>query len=301
MKVLITGATGFIGHRVLEQLMLKNVDVVALSNSDNIKGVKTIFSNYYRFDDNYLMDQGCEDVEVLIHIGAWIPKINSESNDIEKAYSNIANTRTLLNTKLPALRQIIYCSSMDVYGDRNDKIDEKTVTVPVTMYGWSKLYCEKMVQMFCIENSITFQILRIGHVYGEGEEKYLKVMPVMIENAIKGNDLTIYGNGEAIRTFIYVEDVAKAIVNALMFKKNDIVNVVGDERITINELAEEIKNNSENHINIKHIPTNIPNRNCIFDNSKLIDTLLKQFTPFKIGLKKEMEYIREKIKNEYNI
>lgn len=301
MKVLITGATGFIGQRVLEQLKLKNIDVVALSNADRIAGIKTISTSHYQFDDNYLLENGCEDIEVLLHLGAWTPKTSASSNNLEKSYSNIANTRTLLNAKLPALRQIIYCSTIDVYENTDNKIDEKTITVPSTMYGWSKLYCEKMIQTFCEERAITFQILRIGHVYGEGEEKYRKVMPVMIENAIKRNGITIYGNGEPIRTFIYIEDVAKAIANALTLRKSDIINLVGNEAITINELAKEIQNNCGNNININHISTDRPNRNCIFDNSKLMNTLLQTLTPFEIGLKREIEYMKEQISNEYCI
>ena len=295
MKVLITGATGFIGHRVLEQLKLKKIDVIALSNSDGIEGIKTISSRHYQFDDNYLLKHGCEDIEILIHIGAWTPKTNASSNDLEKSYSNIANTRTLLKSKMPTLRQIIYCSTLDVYENTDSIIDERTITVPSTMYGWSKLYCEKMIRTFCANQAYTYQILRIGHVYGEGEEKYRKVMPVMIENAIRGNDLTIYGDGKAIRTFIYIEDVAKAIVNALMRTQSDIINIVGNEAITINELADAIKNNCGNNININHVSTDILNRNCIFDNSKLMHTLLQELTPFKVGLKKEMEYMKEQI------
>ena len=248
-----------------------------------------------------MLENGCEDIEVLLHLGAWIPKTSASSNNLEKSYSNIANTRTLLNAKLPALRQIIYCSTIDVYENTDNKIDEKTITVPSTMYGWSKLYCEKMIQTFCEERAITFQILRIGHVYGEGEEKYRKVMPVMIENAIKRNGITIYGNGEPIRTFIYIEDVAKAIANALTLRKSDIINLVGNEAITINELAKEIQNNCGNNININHISTDRPNRNCIFDNSKLMNTLLQTLTPFEIGLKREIEYMKEQISNEYCI
>ena len=167
------------------------------------------------------------------------------------------------------------------------------MTIPQTMYGWSKLYCEQMIKAFAEQKNITYEILRLGHVYGEGEEKFRKVMPVMIKNAVDGNDISIWGDGEALRTYIYIDDVAQAIINSINYDKSDIINIVGNEAVTINELADMILRLSGNGIQITHCPSSLPNRNLIFDNSKLMTTLLSELVPLEKGLAREIEYFKK--------
>ena len=138
------------------------------------------------------------------------------------------------------LRKIIFISSLDVYGNTGESISEATPCTPESLYGLSKLYCEKMIEASCIDRNITYHILRLGHVYGPGEESYRKVIPVMIENAIKGLPISIYGNRETKRSFIYVKDVAKMITSAISLPESCIVNLVGSEPITLYKLAKNI-------------------------------------------------------------
>lgn len=270
--------------------------MVALSSAAKIDQVQLVPAKHYQFDKEYLLKNGCTDVDAIVHVGAWTPKTAGCSNDLEKSFGNIFATKALLEAKLPALKQIIYCSTLDVYGNSSDVISETTATIPATMYGWSKLYCEKMVEIYCKEHGLNYQILRIGHVFGEGEEKYQKAMPVMIKNALQGKDITIYGDGQAIRTFIHVEDVATAIVNALDETGSNIINVVGNETVTINELALAIREICDASINIQHIPVEGENRNCVFNNKKLMNSLLRELKPFRKGLQQEIAYMREQMK-----
>ena len=297
MKILLTGATGFIGDKVLKKIIPKygKSSVIALS-SNKIDGVKTILSKHYDFSENYLSENGCSDIDILMHIGAFAPKSSHDTNVIELNTGNITSTWMLLRSVLPNLKKIIYISTLDVYARCAGTLSENTDTIPSTLYGWSKLYCEQMVLNYCRENGLDYEILRLGHVYGEGEEKYRKVMPTMIENAIKGNDLTIYGDGKAIRSFIYIEDVVQAIVNSIELKTSEIINVVSNEPVTINRLAELIQAMADGGIRITHIQSNIPNVDYIFDNSKLRRYLLNSFTSLEDGLRHEYNYMKEKLK-----
>lgn len=291
MKVLITGASGFIGQRALKELKSRDIDVVALS-SKKLDGIDTIESLDYAFNNNYLLNNGCEDVEVLLHIGAWTPKESKDANNVDKSLENITSTMALLKSNLPSLKKIVFASTLDVYIDTDKKINENTPTIPSTMYGWSKIYCENAIKNYCIENNVLFEILRIGHVYGEGEEVYKKVMPVMIKMALNNEDLNIYGNGKSLRTFIYIKDVANAIVNSLNLNESNIINIVGNEEISINSLANKIRELVNNDINIIHIKPNIKDRNICFDNKKLMTTLLDKLTPLDEGLNKEIAYMK---------
>ncbi len=296
MKILITGASGFVGSKVLDRLKLiyGTESIIALS-SRSIEGVKTVDSHNYKFGRNYLEESGCGDVKVLIHIGAFIPKAAKDVDNMELTTENIENTQRLLQSRMEQLEKIIFISTVDVYARCQDALDETKLTVPSTLYGWSKLYCEEMVKKYCIEKKCSYEILRLGHVYGEGEEKYKKAMPSMINNAVMGKDLNIYGDGKAVRTFVYVDDVAKAIVNAINLYESETINVVGNETVTIEELAKMIQSFADRQINIIHTPADVSNVNYVFDNSKMRMHLIQSFTPLEAGLKREYDYMKEKL------
>ncbi len=297
MKIMITGATGFIGKKVLSALTSKyGSDSLICLSSQDIKGFNVIKHNNYSFDINYLSLNGCQNVDILIHIGAFIPKAAKDTNDIINTTSNITSTFTILSSNLPLLKKIIFISTVDVYSQVNDTLSESSLTCPQTMYGWSKLYCEKMIINHCKQNNLQYEILRLGHVYGEGEEAYRKVIPIMIGNAIEGNDLQIYGDGNAVRSYIYIDDVVSAIIQSIDICTDEIINIVGDEPVSVNLLAEIIKSFSDDNISIDHLPSSSPNYNYVFDNTKLKRYLITDLTPIKVGLKREYDYRKDLLK-----
>lgn len=315
LNILITGANGFIGNAVMQELLkYNNLSIIELSSkvSTNIcnkfprENVIFLSHNNYNFDANYLLNSGCENVEVILHIGAFIPKFVADANNINLCSANITNTAKLINSKLPNLQKIIYISTLDVYTESAEIISENTLTNPISLYGWSKLYSEKIIENFAKQNNLTYQILRLGHVFGEGEEKYKKMLPLTIKNVLTNNDINIFGNGEDIRTFIYIKDVAKAIVNAIFLKEhnviNNIINIVGEQQISINDLVKKINEISwkickkQSKINYVEVANQI-NRNLIFDNTKLKQILLPNYnlTPLEKGLENEILYFNNLI------
>lgn len=295
MKILITGASGFIGRYVIDTLTTKynNIEIVALSSS-NIPGILTLEHNDYKFDSNYLSMNGHDDIEVILHLGSFTPKNQSESNDIEKSNSNIFSTQSLLNLKLPKLKRIIFSSAIDVYGRNEQVIDEQSLVQPISLYGHSKLYCEKIIEQYCFNKGLICQILRIGHTYGPGEEKYNKLIPVILRNVINNQDITIIGDGNERRTYIYVQDVANAICKAIFIKENiGIINVVGDFEKSVNEIVELILSLTDKKIKTNRILQKNEKRDLKFENSKLKNNLLESSTSFEFGIKEEINYLEK--------
>lgn len=293
MKIWMTGATGFIGSKVLKRLSAEyGIENIVTLSSGRLLGSMDSQSGSAGLGEGTA--QEIADAQVLIHIGAFIPKSSESANDISGSNSNIIATENLLKIcrNMPSLKKIVFTSTVDVYGEVQGRISENTPVCPQSMYGWSKLYCEKMIQVFSEERTIDTTILRVGHVFGEGEEAYRKVIPVIIGNAVNQKEIRIYGDGEALRTFIYIDDVAEGIVNSIKYKGEEIINVVGGESISVNELAEMIVSLSESRSEILHVPVKTPNRNLVFDNRLLMDTILTRLTPLSEGLKHEIAYFR---------
>lgn len=295
MRTLVTGISGFLGGHLLNELLREDgPDTIVALSSSTPEGIETIPSAEYKFGKDYLVENGCADVTTLLHMGAFTPKDSSQANDIERSTSNVVNTAALLRacSSLPQLRRIVFTSTIDVYGDVCGKIKETTSAAPRTLYGWSKLYCEHMISSYCLQKGISCAILRVGHVYGEGEEAYRKVIPVMIGQSLRKERIRIYGDGLASRSFIYVRDVARAIVAALHSEDDFLVNLTGSQAITMNELAEMIiKMVGANKIPIEHVETDIPNVSYTFDCSLMRKLDLCGETPFREGLEKEIAYM----------
>jgi len=124
--------------------------------------------------------------DLVFHIGAFTPKSGAEGNDHEKSTSNIYFTQSLLNALHNQCKKIIFLSTLDVYSSKEEIITEESIISPISLYAHSKYYCEKLIEAWANLHSCAYQILRIGHIYGPGEESYKKIIPVTIKNVLKG-------------------------------------------------------------------------------------------------------------------
>jgi len=291
--ILLTGTSGFIGTHLLSKLIeiYGNENIVALT-SKPITACKYILSNDYNFDEDYFIRCGFENIETIIHAGAYTPKASSEGNNIGLCNSNITSTGKLLTSNLPKIKNFVFFSTLDVYGYDNP-ITEETQLLPASLYGHSKLYCEQMISAWAVQKEICHQILRIGHVYGEGEEKYQKIIPLTIQRLLSETPLQIYEEGEEIRSFIYITDVIDAIMNSLVLNKfAGIINVVGDEKISIYNLIKKLILISGMSPKINKIQAKNAPRDLVFNNSKMKEILGTPKVGIKEGLINEWNYMK---------
>lgn len=292
MKVLITGASGFIGQKLLQAVCEKygKDNVMALS-SQAIADCETIVYDKSTFSVGLADQSKVNTVEVLIHAGAYTPKSGADVNNIEGCNGNIAFTSKLLNLPFESLRKIIYLSTLDVY-ENAELTTEKTPTIPQSLYGISKLYCEYLVSIFAEKTQTSCQILRVGHVYGPGEEKYAKLLPNAIKNIIAGKSVELWGDGADLRSFIYIDDVVAAILAAITLTDTvGVINVVGSRPISIRELLETIIRISGKQVALEQRVYNGPKRDCVFDNTKCRENLLPQEMDLLAGLQLEYNYL----------
>jgi nucleoside-diphosphate-sugar epimerase len=295
--ILVTGANGFIGSYLVKSLVnIFGKDRILALTSHPIEPCNYLLHNNYNFDSNIFVKNGFEGIETIIHAGAFTPKLSSDSNNIEGSFSNINGTHKLISASYPNLKRIIFLSTIDVYGDDNP-ITETSPVIPISLYGHSKLYCEEMIKAWADKMNISSTILRIGHVYGPGEEKYKKLIPIVFQKILSGEQIRIFGNGRDIRTFIFISDVVCAIIRSVELKsKDEIINVVGDEQVSINDLIEKIIHISERDVTIVHDQMVGKVRNMVFDNIKMVKLLCPLKVSLNEGLKSEWEYFA---KNEY--
>jgi nucleoside-diphosphate-sugar epimerase len=292
--ILLTGATGFIGTHLRAKLIedFGRNNILVLS-SKPIIDCNFILHNNYNFENDIFTKNGYEQIDTIIHAGAFTPKSTAEANDIPGSNSNIINTAKLIGANFTFLKRIIYLSAIDVYANSDLVITEESITSPISLYGYSKLFCEKMITEWAIQNNLVYQILRIGHIYGPGEQHYKKLIPLVIQQIIKGETLQIYGAGDENRTFLYITDVVDSIVKSLTLNESiGPVNIVGDNSISINDLVNKLVRLSGSKISINRIENSSKSRNLVFNNNKMKKYLLTPKINLDEGLLLEWNYMK---------
>lgn len=293
MKTIITGASGFIGSRLVQKGREVYSHNLTSFSSKPMKGSHIIYNNINDFGLKPKELALVEGADVLIHAGAYTPKSGADANQVAGCNSNITFTEKLLALPWTNLKKIIFLSTLDVYANVNGPISENTITVPSTLYGLSKLYCEQMVTLFASERRTESQVLRVGHVYGPGEEKYAKVLPRAIQSIVSGKNVELWGDGTELRSFIYIDDVATAILNAIELKETPgVINVVSGHVISIRDLLRKLIAIGGQDTEIIRKEYSGVARDLVFDNSKIKKYLLTNEVDFSIGLKAEFEHIR---------
>lgn len=289
MNILITGSTGFVGTALLHKINKSNSNdkVYLLSSRDN-ESYETYL--YHREGVNYSFKVP-KNIDVLIHLGAWIPKSTAVANDVEKSFSNIQFTHQLLGS-FKGLKKVIFVSSIDVYAPTTAPINEESIVKPISLYGSSKVYCEEMVKAWANEKTIPCCILRLGHIYGVGEYEYKKLIPIFIGQALRNEPINIFSDGQEKRSFLDVENCAEVIWKSAHDESTGIYNVASGNPVSVLDVAKIIKSLAKSESEIKVLNKVTNTRDCVFDNKKLKDQFQIVEKPLEEGIKEEIEYFK---------
>lgn len=292
--ILVTGASGFIGKHLLKYLVITyGKDKILALTSKPIATCAYLIHNDYTFDENYFINNGYYNIHTIVHAGAFTPKNSAEANNQVQSNLNVSNTEKLLHSIHPKLKKVIFLSTLDVYKD-DEVIHENTKLQPISLYAKSKLTGEEIVGNWSKNRNISHQILRVGHVYGPGEEAYQKIIPLTIKKLLKNEHIEIWGTGNEIRSFIYIDDVVKAIGKAITLGENiGPINIVSGNQVTINNLIKKLIEISGSNSIPKLVATTAISRNLIFDNQKMKQVLLYRETPLNKGLSIEYNYMKK--------
>ncbi len=231
---------------------------------------------------------------------AWLQKHGGDEdvNNVVNCYSNISSTHRLIQALPPSIQRFVFLSSVDVYAFDNYALSESSAVDPSSLYGHSKYYCEKALDTWANETNKIIQVLRIGHVFGPGEEAFQKIIPVSIKKLINGEAPQIWGKGEELRSFIYIDDVVRMILATL---KLDVfvgpVNIVSENTVSIDQLVKLIINICGLNIFPQYLPSSLVTRDLAFANAKMKNIFGPEQTTLQYGLKTEWNYMNN-LKNQ---
>lgn len=244
-RALVTGGAGFIGSHLVEHLLKRGLETVVIDNlsvgkKENIPpGAEFIQGD---LNDTEAVKKALSGVDVVFHLAARVTIRDSFSGFAEDARTNVMGTINLLSSlKASSARKLIFASSMAVYGDARElPVKEWHPLEPSSPYGISKLACERYILCLCKHLDIRPVILRYFNTYGTRQtlSPYVGVISIFIDKLKAKEPLTIFGDGEQIRDFIHVKDVAEANWLAMEYEgTHDTFNVGTGKGTSVNSLA----------------------------------------------------------------
>lgn len=249
MKVLITGGGGFIGSHLVEYFQGR-AEVRLLENwrsghRHNLNGFQ------YELIEGSILDReavrrAVAGVDYVFHLAAMVSVPESMRAPVECNAINATGTLLVLEEAAQAgVKKLVLSSSAAIYGDNPVTPKQETMLPePKSPYAVTKLDGEYYCQMFTTEGRLATTSLRYFNVFGPRQDPksaYAAAVPIFIDRAVKGQPITIYGDGEQTRDFVYVKDIVAAnVFFATASPATGVFNVAGGQCITIKELCGKI-------------------------------------------------------------
>ena len=245
MKILVTGGAGFIGSNIVEHFHTTD-DVVVLDSlrsgfERNLAGFRATFIRG-SVTDKSMVEKAAQGVDYIFHLAALVSVPESVENPNETVDINVHGTLNVLDAaRTHGVKKVVISSSAAIYGD-NPTVPkvESMIPEPKSPYAITKLDAEYYAKMYTSEFATPVVCLRYFNVFGPRQNpksQYAAAVPIFIDRAIRNQDITIYGDGEQTRDFVYVEDVVAANVLAARSDATGVYNIACGGRITIKDLA----------------------------------------------------------------
>lgn len=261
----MTGGAGFIGSRIVEMLLENGHEVICVDNligtqgsSQNIDHLRSNPNFHFHQEDfvDWIETQELDGVDTVFHQAASKMTVSLDNPERDLRVNALGTQRLVFSAVKGRVRKFILASTGSVYGDLIDRQDEVHPTKPNSLYGVSKLAGEGYTRAICRMEGLDFTILRYFHVIGcrQSDAPTGGVVPIFIRRSREGQDLVIDGSGEQIRSFTWVDDVARAnlICSESPGASNQVFNCASGIRVSVRALAEYILGLSGSTVSIQH-------------------------------------------------
>ncbi|SFN46502.1 dTDP-glucose 4,6-dehydratase [Bizionia echini] len=271
-KVLITGAAGFLGSHLSDRFIKEGFHVIGMDNyiTGDSKNIKHLMDNpNFEFIEHdvteFIKIEG--ELDYILHFASPASPIDYLKIPIQTLKVGSLGTHNLLGLAKAKKARILIASTSEVYGDplvhpqTEDYYGNVNTIGPRGVYDEAKRFQESITMAYHRFHGLETRIVRIFNTYGPRMRlNDGRVIPAFMGQALRGEDLTVFGNGSQTRSFCYVDDQVEGIYNLLFSNYSYPVNIGNPHEITIKDFAEEIikLTGTNQKIIYKELPTDDP-------------------------------------------
>jgi dTDP-glucose 4,6-dehydratase len=251
-RVLVTGAAGFLGSHLCDRLIKEGYHVVAMDNliTGDLRNIQHLFKleqfEFYHHDvSKFVFVPG--ELKYILHFASPASPIDYLKIPIQTLKVSSLGTHNILGLARVKKARVLVASTSEVYGDPavHPQVEEYWGNVnpvgPRGCYDEAKRFMEALTMAYHTYHGLETRIVRIFNTYGPRMRlNDGRVLPAFIGQALRGEDLTMFGDGSQTRSFCFVDDLIEGIYRLLLSGYHLPVNIGNPEEITIREFGEEI-------------------------------------------------------------
>ncbi len=311
MRILITGGAGFIGSHLCERLLNEGNDVICLDNfftgrKENI--LHLLDNKRFELVRHDVTEPILLEVDQIYNMACPASPIHYQYNPVKTVKTSVMGAINMLGMAKRVKARILQASTSEVYGDPiiHPQTEDYWGNVnPIgtrSCYDEGKRIGETLFMDYHRQNNVDTRIVRIFNTYGPNmREDDGRVVSNFISQALRGEDLTIYGTGEQTRSFCYVDDLVEGIIRLMNIEGGEDVhmpvNIGNPGEFTMLELAQEVAKIAGKDIKITHLPLPQDDPKQRQPNIERAQSLLgwQPTIPLSEGLKKTVKYFETQI------
>lgn len=311
MKIFITGIAGFLGSHLADRFIEDGHEVFGIDNfvGGHVENIPRVV-DYLVGDcgDFPTMNKALKDIDVVYHCACTAYEGLSVFSPSLVTDNTYGNTVSVLSAAIQnKVKRFVYCSSMARYGNQDSPFTEEMTPKPVDPYGIAKYASEMTIKALCDLHGMEYVIAVPHNIIGprqKYDDPYRNVAAIMINRMLQGQQPIIYGDGNQVRCFSFIDDVVEPLyLMATLPVSGETINVGPDEGpVTINQLAQGIASLLEfelDPIYVKDRPKEVKFATCSSNKAKKLLNF-KAEKNLTDGLSDMIEYIQQKGVKPFN-
>ena len=310
MRILVTGGAGFIGSHLCERLLSEGNEVICLDNfftgrKQNIAHL--LDSHQFELVRHDVTEPILLEVDQIYNLACPASPVHYQYNPVKTVKTSVMGMINMLGMAKRVHARILQASTSEVYGDplihpqTEDYFGNVNPIGLRSCYDEGKRVAETLMMDYNRQNGVDTRIVRIFNTYGERMlENDGRVVSNFVVQALRDQELTVYGDGSQTRSFCYVSDLVDGIIRLMNAESADIhmpVNIGNPGEFTMNELAEQVCKCVGREIKIRHLPLPQDDPKQRKPNIERAKSLLEwqPKVPLAEGLEKTVKYFRDMI------
>lgn len=296
-RILVLGGNGFIGSNLCRLLASIGYEVYSFDlvkpKHNYIKNVHYLVGDFFCNDD---LSDAIKEKDYIVHAISTLYPGNSNDCYVRGYEKDFIQTVKLCEMLVGSKTRLIFLSSGGtVYGQHSiQPICENVLPQPINHYGNIKLCMENTIRTFNYQMHIKMLIVRISNPYGVGQDyrKGVGFIDAVLKNTLQQTPITIWGDGENVRDYIYIDDVCKMIVSLLEYEgEYDTFNISSGIGISQNEIIRMIRKLGLKPQVVYKEKRSVDVRRIVLDNSRIMSVYNNSLVPLKDGVTAYYEYL----------